>query len=143
MLVVGAAGAVQTQSFTGTYSGTGSGYASGKKAAGVGTMSGRARVIGRSTLRGSGLGTFTSSECLRFSGNATIRGSRGSLRLAMHGGQACASDSAADTVSFHGTARVVGGSKKFAGAGGALRFTGMYTRSTRAVTISFRGRLTY
>jgi hypothetical protein len=143
VLFVGAAGAAQTQTFTGSYSGTGSGYASGKKAAGVGTMSGRGRPIGRSTLRGSGLGTFTSPTCVTFDGRATIRGPRGSLRLAMRGGQACASDGTADSVSFHGKARVVGGSKKFAGARGALRFTGSYSRSTGAVTISFRGRISY
>lgn len=143
MLVVSSAGGAQTQAFTASYSGTGSGYANGKKAAGVGTMSGRGRPIGRSTLKGSGLGVFTSSTCVTFSGKANINGARGSLRLAMSGGQACASDSAADSVSFHGRAHVVGGTKKFAGAGGTLRFTGTYTRSTRAVSISFRGRISY
>jgi hypothetical protein len=143
VLFVGAAGAAQTQTFTASYSGTGSGYASGKKAAGVGTMSGRGRPIGRSTLKGSGLGTFTSPSCVTFDGRATIRGARGSLRLAMRGGHACASDSAADSVSFSGRARVVGGTKKFAGARGALRFSGSYSRSTGAVTISFRGRISY
>jgi hypothetical protein len=143
VLFVGAAGAAQTQAFTGSYSGTGSGYASGKKAAGVGTMSGRARLIGKSTLEGSGLGTFTSPACVTFDGRATIRGARGALRLAMRGGQACASDSTADSVSFSGRARIVGGTRKFAGARGALRVTGTYVRSTGAVSISFRGRISY
>jgi hypothetical protein len=143
LFFVGAAGAGQTQAFSASYSGSGSGYASGKKAAGVGTMSGRGRLIGRSTLRGSGLGTFTSPTCVTFDGKATIRGARGTLRLALTGGRACASDSAADSVSFTGSAQVVGGTKRFAGARGALRFTGTYTRSTRAVSISFRGRISY
>jgi len=143
LLVVASAGAAQTQTFTASYSGTGSGYANGEKAAGVGTMSGRGRLIGRSTLKGSGLGTFTSSACVAFGGRATIKGARGSLRLAMHSAQACASDSAADSVSFSGRASVVGGTKKFAGARGSLRFTGTYTRSTRAVSVSLRGRITY
>jgi hypothetical protein len=143
LLVVASAGAAQAQIFTATYTGTGSGYANGKNAAGVGTMSGRGRLIGRSTLKGSGLGVFTSTTCVTFSGKATIRGAQGSLRLSMSGGRACASDSAGDSISFHGMAHVVGGSTKFAGAGGTLRFTGTYTRSTRAVSISFRGRISY
>jgi hypothetical protein len=143
LLVVASAGAAQTQTFTASYSGTGSGYANGKKAAGVGTMSGRGRLIGRSTLKGSGLGTFTSTGCVSFGGRATIRGAHGSLRLAMHSAQACASDSAGDSISFSGKARVVGGSKKFAGAGGTLRFTGTYIRSTRLVSVSLRGRISY
>jgi hypothetical protein len=143
LFFVGAAGAGQTQAFTASYSGVGSGYASGKKATGVGTMSGRGRLIGRSTLSGSGLGTFTSPTCVTFDGKATIRGVRGTLRLAMRGGHACASDGAADSVSFSGRAQVVGGTKAFTGARGALRFSGSYTRSTGAVSISFRGRVTY
>ena len=140
---VGAAGAGQTQAFTASYSGSGSGYASGKKAAGVGTMSGRGRVVGKSTLRGSGLGTFTSPTCVTFDGKATIRGARGTLRLAMRGAQACAGDSAADSVSFSGRARIVGGTKAFVAARGELRFAGTYTRSTSAVSIAFRGRINY
>ena len=106
-------------------------------------MRGRGRLIGRSTLKGSGLGTFTSSQCIAFGGRATVRGARGSLKLALHRAQACLNDSSTDSVSFSGRARVVGGSKKFAGARGALKFSGTYTRSTSAVTISFRGRITY
>jgi hypothetical protein len=143
LLFVSASGAAQTQIFTASYSGSGSGYVSGKKAAGGATLSGRGRLIGRSTLKGSGLGTFTSPTCVAFGGKATVRGSRGSLRLELHTARACASDSEADSVSFSGRARVVGGTKKFTGARGALRFSGTYTRSTSAVSISFRGRISY
>jgi hypothetical protein len=143
LLVVASAGAASTQAFTASYTGTGSGYSSGKKAAGVATLSGRGRVIGRSTLKGSGLGTFTSSSCLAFGGKATLKGARGSLKLALHSAQACTSNSSADSVSFSGRARVVGGTKRFVGARGALRFSGSYVRSTRMVSISFRGRITY
>src|SRR5262245_23081191 len=106
-------------------------------------MTGRGRLIGRSTLKGFGAGNLTSSGCATFGGRVTLRGARGSLRLKMHSAQACPGDSAADTVSFHGRARVVGGTKAFAGAGGALRFTGTYTRSTGAVSVSLRGRISY
>lgn len=139
-LVVGAAGAAQTQTFTASYTGTASGYASGSKVFGTGTMSGRGRLIGRSTLKGFGVGNLTSSGCGTFGGRVTLKGARGSLRLKMHSAQACAG---ADSVSFSGRARVVGGTRAFAGARGALRFTGTYTRSTRAVSVSLRGRISY
>jgi hypothetical protein len=141
-LVVGAAGAAQTQTFSATYSGTASGHASGNKAFGSGTMSGRGRLIGRSTLKGFGVGTFTTSGCAAFGGRVTLKGARGSLRLKMHSAQACSSSSA-DGVSFSGRARVVGGTKEFAGAAGTLRFTGTYMRSTGAVSVSLRGRISY
>jgi hypothetical protein len=140
---VGAAGAAQTQTFTASYSGTASGYVSGERAFGTGTMIGRGRLIGRSTLKGFGIGNLTSAGCATFGGRVTLRGARGTLRLKMSSAQACASDGAADTVSFHGTARVVGGTRAFAVARGALRFTGTYTRSTRAVSVSLRGRISY
>jgi hypothetical protein len=143
LFVVGAVGAAQTQTFTASYSGTASGYVNGKKAFGSGAMSGRGRLIGKSTLKGFGVGNFTSSGCATFGGRVTLRGARGSLRLKMHSAQACASDSAGDSVSFSGRARAVGGTKAFAGARGALRFTGTYARSTRAVSVSLRGRITY
>jgi hypothetical protein len=143
LLVVAAAGAGQAQTFTASYSGTASGYVSGVKAFGTGTMSGRGRLIGRSRLKGFGIGDLTSPGCATFGGRATLNGARGSLRLKMHSAHACAGDSAADSISFHGRAQVVGGTKAFAGAAGALRFTGTYTRSTRAVSVTVRGRISY
>jgi hypothetical protein len=143
LLFVSASGAAQTQVFTASYSGSGSGYVSGKKAAGGATLSGRGRPIGRSTLSGSALGDLAGSSCATFGGRATLRGDRGALRLAVRGARACAQGSAGDSVSFSGRARVVGGSRAFAGARGALSFSGTYERSTGAVSISFRGRIGY
>jgi hypothetical protein len=143
LLFISASGAAQTQLFTGAYAGSGSGYVSGKKVAGSGTLSGRGRLIGRSTLSGSALGDLTSSSCATFGGRATLRGAPGSLRLAVQSAQACASGGGGDSVAFSGRARIVGGSRVFAGARGALSFSGTYTRSTGAVSISFRGRIGY
>jgi hypothetical protein len=65
------------------------------------------------------------------------------LRLAVSVAQACAGGSGGSRVSFSGTARVVGATGAFAGARGTLSFHGTYTRSTRAVTVSFGGRIRY
>jgi hypothetical protein len=142
LLVVSAAGAAQTHTFTASYSGTASGYVSGSKAFGGATMSGRGRRIGRGTLKGSGAGVFTSPTCVKLGGRVTLKGARGSLRLSVRSAQAC-SDNASDSVSFSGRARVVGGTKAVSGARGAVWFTGTYVRSTHRVSISFRGRITY
>ena len=103
-------------------------------------MSGRGRPIGRGTLHGSATGTLTSSTCVTFSGKATLTGGRGSLRLRVRNGHACGGG---DRVSFSGRARVVGGTGAFAGSRGLLSFSGSYVRSTGAVSVSFRGQVTY
>jgi hypothetical protein len=143
LLLVSSSGAARTQVFTASYSGSGSGYVASEKAVGVAEMSGRGRLIGRGTLKGSASGTVTSSACGTFSGRLTLRGAHGSLRLAAGDVHACSSDRAGSTVSFSGRARVVGGTRKFSGAGGVLSFSGTYERSTGAVSISFRGRIGY
>jgi len=137
------AGAARTRSFTASYAGTASGHVSGKTAAGSASLPGRGRPIGRGSLTGSGSGTFTSSTCLTFSGRVTLSGGRGSLRLRVRNAQACASAGNASRVSFSGKARVVGGTSAFAGARGMLSFSGTYARPTGAVSVSFRGRITY
>jgi len=42
-----------------------------------------------------------------------------------------------------GQAKVIGGTSAFAHVRGTLSFTGKYVRSTNAVTISLKGRITY
>jgi hypothetical protein len=78
-----------------------------------------------------------------FSGKATLKGRSGSIRVSVQGAKACAAGSNANEVSFSGQAKVLGGRSAFAHARGTLSFTGAYDRSTNAVTISFKGRITY
>jgi hypothetical protein len=113
----------------------------GTTASGSATLSGRGRPIGASTLRGSATGTVTSATCVAFNGTAVLRGRAGTIRLSARQGHACGADGA--EVTFAGTARVVGGTSSFAGARGTLSFTGSYTSSTRAVTITLTGRIRY
>jgi hypothetical protein len=46
-------------------------------------------------------------------------------------------------VPFSGSAAVVKGTSRFAGATGTLSFTGTYAAESGAVTISFSGRVSY
>ena len=135
--------AARSHAFTASYRGSGSGQVSGTTASGRATMTGRGRLIGASTLSGSGHGVFTSQTCVLFSGSAVLKGAVGSIRLAARNGNACAVTADASSVSFSGRAMVTGGTRIFAGARGSVSFSGAYTRQTGVVTISLRGRIVY
>ena len=133
--------AARSHTFTATYLGHGTEMRSGSTVSGTGTAVGRGRLIGASTLRGSATGAVTSEKCVVFSGTVLLRGRPGSMRLAVRGAHACATD--ATRVSFSGKATVIRGTSTFAGARGTLSFTGRYVTQSGAVTISFRGSISY
>jgi len=135
--------AARSHTFTASYRGNASGEVSGTTASGSATMSGRGRLIGTSTLTGSGHGVFTSQTCVTFSGAAVLKGAVGSIMLAARKGSACADATDASTVSFSGRATISGGTGTFAGAHGSVVFAGAYARSTGAVTVSLRGAIAY
>jgi hypothetical protein len=138
--VIGTAAGTRTREFVAVYTGHGTGQVSGTSASGQATAVGSASFIGKGTLAGSAIGTFTSQTCVVFSGSATLSGSSGTLRLAAHNANACASGDAS-SVSFSGSAAIKGGTGTLAGAHGTLSFTGTYTAQTGGVTITFRGRI--
>jgi hypothetical protein len=141
ILAAPVASAATSRAFTASYSGHGSGQVNGTRASGSATLTGRGRFIGPGTLSGSGHGVFVSRTCIVFSGRAVLKGRRGSIRLAARHARACSTSG--NKIAFSGTARVTGGSATFAGARGALSFGGTYLRRSGAVTISFRGRISY
>ena len=132
--------AASSHPFKATYVGQASGQANGSEASGSATATGRGKLIGASTLRASGQG-LVSGQCVDFTGTTLLRGRPGAIRLALRGGHACAGS--ASRASFSGRAKVNRGTATFAGARGTLSFTGTYDIQTRAVTISFKGRITY
>jgi hypothetical protein len=129
--------------FAGSYTGKGSGEVTGTTASGSGTATCRASGLGRSTLSGSAHGVFINRSCVAFDGTAILKSRTASIRLAASGAHACANTTDADVVSFSGTAKVTGGTSTFAGAHGTLPFTGTYLRRSGALTITFRGSITY
>jgi hypothetical protein len=140
-LVAPVALASTSHAFRAHYTGHGAGKVSGTRASGSATLTGRGRIIGPSTLHGSAHGLVVSRTCVVFSGKAVLKGRRGSIKLATRRARACGTR--ANEVSFSGTARITGGSATFAGAHGKLSFTGTYLRPSGAVTISFRGRISF
>ena len=132
--------ATSSHRFKATYTGQAFGQANGSEASGGATATGRGKLLGASTLRASGQG-LVSDQCVDFTGTTLLRGRPGAIRLALRGGHACAGS--ATRASFSGRAKVTRGTATFAGAHGTLSFTGTYDIQTRAVTISFKGRITY
>src|SRR5580765_3376849 len=126
-----------------TYSGHATGQAAGTHVAGRASATGRGTVIGRSKLSGSGAGTLTSTGCMSFNGKAVLKGAAGSIKVAASAAQACLPTGSATSVGFAGRVRVTGGTARFAGARGTLRFHGVYNTQTDALTISFKGTVTY
>jgi hypothetical protein len=131
-----------SHAFNATYRGKGHGQVTRTGASGTATAVGRGAPIGRSTLIGSARGVFTTASCLTFRGSAALEGPTGTIRLAARGGKVCP-PSVAATVGFSGTARVTGGTAKFAGASGTLRYTGRYVGQDGSLTITFKGHITY
>jgi len=138
-----AALSAKSHRLTASYTGKGSGVVSGTHAAGSGTLVGRGSPIGRSTLRGSARGVFTSQTCVVFAGTAVVMGKAGSIRLSVPKGRACSSGTTPNEVSFSGSANVSHGNGMFRGARGTVSFHGSYARQSGAVRISLRGTLTY
>jgi hypothetical protein len=133
----------KAHAFTATYTGSGTGEVSGTSASGHATAAGRGSIIGAGTLSGSGRGVFTSQTCVTFNGTAVLKGKPGSIRLAARGARACTGGPDAKNVSFSGSAKVTGGTSTFEGAHGTLSFAGSYVNQSGALTISFKGRISY
>jgi hypothetical protein len=125
---------------TATDGGTAAGQADGGNAEGTAIATGRGRLIGASTFKGTARGTY-GGQCLTLTGTALLRGRPGAIRLVVSEAQACAAT--AESVSFSGSAKVTRGTSTFAGARGKLTFKGTYVAANGALTISFRGRITY
>ena len=129
--------------FRATFSGSGAGQLSGTHASGSARAKGSGNVLGSSTLSGAGAGVLESPACLSFDGNAVLRGRAGKILLVTRAAQACVPTTGAGDVGFSGSARVTGGTNKFAHARGRLTFSGVYSPQARTVTISFKGRVSY
>jgi hypothetical protein len=72
-----------------------------------------------------------------------MKASGGWIKLKTRGAQACVPTTSESSVSFSGSARVTGGTARFAGARGTLTFHGVYDAVTSKLTITFKGRVSY
>lgn len=139
---VPAALSARQHAFSATYTGYGHGQVRGTSASGSATLRGRGKLIGPSVLIGSASGVFVNGGCVVFSGHGVLESKAASIALTARGARACIGADV-NTVSFGGSAKVVGGTGTFKGAHGTLSFRGTYVRQSGAVTISFKGPISY
>lgn len=125
---------VKTSAISGTYKGKLSLLWSDSdvKATSV-TGSGTGNILGLSELTGSGSAAPT-DQCTVIFGSGTLSGGGNTLKVSFNpSAKACADDSAAPTtVNISGNALIKGGTGKFAGATGTLKFTGSFGIKTTA-----------
>lgn len=132
----------RSHAFLATYAGHGSGTVGGTTVSGNASARGTGSPIGRGMLAGLATGRVAGASCVVFDGTAMLHGTAGTVLVSAHAGHACGSGGGA-SVSFSGHVAVTGGTRRFSGARGTLSFSGTYSRASKAVTVTFRGRLTY
>lgn len=138
--------AAATITFTGTYKGKATERVNGDVITALVAGTGTATLIGKGTLGGNVVATtIADSPCAPLKGPGTIKGLKGTIKLSLLStSRGCAaSEDDKDNISVAGSAKVVGGTKKFLKARGTLRFTGHYNRTSGAFTLKLTGKLTY
>ncbi len=119
--------ATKTVSFTGHYAGTASLLIdNGNVTISSVNGTGHGTLVGSSTVSGTGTAS-AAAQCDPFGGTGSISGAGTTIhfKVSSSTAQGCSSgETAPVTVTFHGTAKAVGGTGKAAGARGSLKFTG-------------------
>lgn len=91
------------------------------------TGTGKASLLGTSTVTGKGNGTGANGQCVPFTGKGLMKSSAGSIKFTVVSAksQGCSSgQSGPVTVTVNGQAKVSGGTGKTSGAKGTLKFKG-------------------
>lgn len=140
-----AAPATTTVKFTANYAGKATEKVSGQSVTAVAKGSGKASVLGKSSIKGTVKGTTANPPCSPFGGPGKITSAKGNLNVTVVNSRACAaSEDEQNSINIGpGTVKVKGGTGKFAKAKGTLHFSGHYDRSSGAFNVKLTGSLTY
>jgi hypothetical protein len=128
-----------------SYSGTVTEKVNGPNVTATPRGKGMGTVVGKSTLTGIVTATTADPPCSPLNGPGTLTSAKGKLKLKLvTGSRGCAAgEDDRDNISFTGTAKVIGGTGKFLGAKGTLRFNGHYDRGNGAFKVKLRGTVKY
>jgi hypothetical protein len=142
-VVVSAASATSSVStkFTATYAGKVTEAVNGNAVTATPKGTGKATLIGTSTLTGTITASTANPPCTPLAGPGTIKGKTSSIKLtALTGSKACvAGQDDQNNVSFGGTVKIAGGTGSLKKAKGTLVYSGHYDRGTGAFTVKFTG----
>jgi hypothetical protein len=139
-----AAPASTTVTLKATYAGKATEKVSGQDVTAVAKGSGKASVLGKSTISGTVKGSTANPPCSPFGGPGKIVGKGGSLKVTVVNSRGCAaSEDDQDNISLSGTVKVKGGTGKYTKAKGSIHFSGQYDRSGGAFNVKLTGKLTY
>jgi hypothetical protein len=131
--------------FTARYAGTVTEKVNGTAVTAVPNGKGTGTLIGKSTLTGIVKATTANPPCSPLNGPGTLAGAKGKLKVTLlPTSRGCAaSEEDRDSISFSGSAKVIGGTGKFRKAKGTLRFTGHYDRAGGSFSVKLKGTLKY
>lgn len=129
--------------FSASYAGHVTEKVSGQTVVAAPSGKGKGTPIGKSTLTGKVTATTANPPCSPLKGPGILSGAKGKLKITLlSNSRACvASQDQANNISFSGSAKVTGGTGKFRGVKGTLRYSGHYDRGTGAFTVRLRGTL--
>jgi hypothetical protein len=134
-----------TTPFNATYAGRVTEKVSGTAVTASATGKGKGTLVKASSITGVVHASTANPPCSPFNGPGSIKSAAGIIKLKVlpvSRGCAAGSDDQ-DNISLSGSAKVLGGTKKFKRAKGTLRFTGHYDRAEGKFTVRLRGKLTY
>jgi ABC-type transport system substrate-binding protein len=127
--------------FIGTYTGQATTKVDGNTATIAATGSGKATVLGPSTLTGAGTGDTSQQPCVPFGGKGLLKGSGSSIAFkVLADGKACG-DEGGHEFSIVGHIQVTKATGKLANARGTLKFTGTYSHDDGSYSVKFTGTL--
>jgi hypothetical protein len=145
VLVTGTAAVAATSkkkvTFLGTYSGQATTKVDGNTVTIGATGSGRATVLGPSTLTGAGTGDTSQQPCVPFGGTGLLKGSGASIAFKLVSGAKGCGDEGGHTFSVSGYVSVTKATGKLARAKGTLKFTGTYSHDDGSYSVKFTGTL--
>lgn len=138
-----AAPASTTVTFKANYAGKATEKVSGQNVTAVAKGSGKANVLGKSSITGTVKGS-TTEQCSNIIGPGKMTSSKGNLNVTLVKSKGCAaSEDERDNILLSGTVKVKGGTGKFTKARGSIHFSGHYDRSSGAFNVKLTGPLTY
>ena len=139
----GAATQPRIVKFSGSYAGLATVKITDNVADIAASGAGTGTLLGASKVTGKGLGDASQQPCVPFAGPGSLFNTKGTKILfkVLPGSQGCG-DEEGNVFSVSGRAQVLGGTKVYRKAKGALKLTGVYDRGAGTFKVKLTGKIT-